>query len=190
MKKAIFAFLGLLVVGGAGGFWWFTQWLTPDPPPQTLLVAEDALAMPGTVGLLHADIGHAVRVETVIQGERDVDALLSPVGKTDSLFNVLVAGGIDLRDSVDHLLLALTTDENGLGLATAVLGRFKVERITDLLPQVYEVTPSTAGNASILILSRRRCGDLPRGRPLCAASDGEQDGRRGSDENSRRARAF
>ncbi|MFQ5958856.1 MAG: hypothetical protein ACE5LF_05750, partial [Alphaproteobacteria bacterium] len=144
----------------------YTQEFEPAPIPPALLAAEQALAVPWTVGLMHVNVGDAVRAESAILGAADSEALIGPVADGNPLLRLLQEGGIDLRDAVDHLLGALVVTADGAGGVGVVLGEFPVDRIRDLLPGAFEVEHATAAGEAVLILMREDVETCKRTGPI------------------------
>lgn len=149
------ALVGVLGALGVGGYWYVSEAITPRPVPVAVIDAENALALPGTVGLLHFDVRHAVDVERSLLGREDADALLDPVTDATPLAGLLVEGGIRLRDSVDHLVAVAVVGDKNMGLVGIALGRFDVARIAALLPKVYQVEATEVAGALALTLTKR-----------------------------------
>ena len=138
----------------------------PAPIPPALLAAEDALAVPWAVGLMHVNVGDALRAESAILGAADSGALIGPVTDGNAFLRLLQEGGIDLRGAVSHVLGALVVTGDGAGGVGVVLGDFPVERIADLLPRAFEVEHATAGGEPVLILMREDVDTCKRTGPV------------------------
>ena len=116
MIRTALTITALVAVLGGAGYWYVSAAITPQPVPIAVIDAENALALPEMVGLVHFDIGHAVAVERSLLGREDADALLDPVTDSTQLAGLLVEGGIRLRDSVDHLVGAAVVGDERMGL--------------------------------------------------------------------------
>ncbi len=155
MIRLALTITALVAVLGGAGYWYVSAAITPKPVPIAVIDAENALALPDMVALVHFDIGHAVDVERSLLGREDADALLDPVTDATALAGLLVEGGIRLRDSVDHLVGAAVVGGERMGLVGIALGRFDVARIAALLPKVYQVETSEIDGAPALTLTKR-----------------------------------
>ena len=153
--RIIFISLALFLAAaglGAGGYLYLARAVEPGPLPPGVVVAEDALGLEETFGLLHLNVAYALEVESELLGEADRNALMAPLTEGESLAAVLTHGGVDLRDSLDQVLAALVLGEEGPGGVAVALGRFEVDRILELLPKVYQVETSELAGEPVLLL--------------------------------------
>jgi hypothetical protein len=139
MRAFLFAAALLLVAAGAGGYWYLTSKVEAKPVPAAVLAAEQALGLPETAGLFHFDLAHAVEVEETFLGEADREALLAPVAGSGTVVDLLLQGGLDPRQAVSHMVGALVIGETGPRPVGVLLGHFRVERLSEILAEHYEI---------------------------------------------------
>ena len=154
MKRFALVVSALIVVLAAAGYWYVSKVIEPKPVPVAVIDAENALGLPDTIGMLHFNITHAVEVERSLLGREDANALLDPITDSESVVGVLVQGGIDVRESVDHLLGALIVGDGGPDLVGIALGHFEVARIVELLSKAYQVEKATIAGAPVFLLTK------------------------------------
>jgi hypothetical protein len=143
----------LLAVGAGGGYWYLSRQVEAVPVPAEVLAAEDALSLSEAVGLAHLDVRHAVEVERKFLGDEDREALLAPMADSDAILGVLLRGGIDLRQSVEHVLGALVLGEDGPGAVGIAIGSFEVARVKGLLGEIFQVAEVTLAGLPVLMLT-------------------------------------
>ena len=153
----IVAIIALLILAAAGGVYWFYAdevaiVAGPAPVPPEVAAGEDALALPGLVAMMHADVGHIVAVERAALGEEDREALLGPALKTHPVLGVFHQNGIDLREAIDHAVAGLVVTDGSPSVATLLYGRFDLGRVREALPRAFEVTSSRIAAESVLVL--------------------------------------
>lgn len=153
MRAFLFAAALLLVAAGAGGYWYLTSKVEAKPVPAAVLAAEQALGLPETVGLFHFDLAHAVEVEETFLGEADREALLAPVAGSGTVVDLLLQGGLDPRQAVSHMVGALVIGETGPRPVGVLLGHFRVERLSELLAEHYEIEEGRVAGRPVLLLS-------------------------------------
>ena len=96
----------VLAIGAAAA--WYTQPVWRAGNTSALQrTASHALAGEGLVALMHLDIDRIVALQTRLAGSPDPDAL---VGPGDDRFAQLARAGIDFRDRVDDVMMALHAD--------------------------------------------------------------------------------
>ena len=153
MRVILFAASLLLAAAGAGGYWYLSSKVEAKPVPAAVLAAEQALGLPETAGLVHLDLSHAVEVEEIFLGEADREALLAPVAGSGSLVDLLLQGGLDPRQAVSHLVGALVIGKTGPGAVGIFIGRFPVDRLSELLAERYDIEEASAAGKPVLLLS-------------------------------------
>ncbi len=153
MRVLLAAAAAALIATGAGGYWYLTTKVEAEPVPRDVLVAEQALALPGIAGLFHLDLAHAIAVEEFFLGEADRDMLFAPMAGSGTLVDVLRKSGLDPRRSVSHVVGALTFGEPGPRAVAVLLGAFPVEPLRDLLSERYDAKESTVGGRPVLLFS-------------------------------------
>jgi hypothetical protein len=153
MRKLLIVLVLLLGTAGGAGYWYLARAVEPGPVPAAVLEAEAALAMAETVGLMHLDIGTAVRIERAVLGEEDSGALLAPGGDPESLADLMMRAGVDPRRSVDHAVAALVLGEAGPAAVAVLLGKLSEDRIREVLPDRYRVESTAVGGRQLLMLS-------------------------------------
>ena len=160
MRVSAYVAAALLVIVGAAAYYWYASYwvasdrIEPKPVPSAVTEAEEALGLPETAGFLHVNVEHAVEVERALLGREDTETRLEPIAESDAIVGVLLRGGMDLRESLDHVLAAIVPSEDGIDLVGIAIGEFPVQRITELLPEAYRVERSTIAGAPVFLLTR------------------------------------
>jgi len=148
-------FIGLsllvLVLLAGGGYWFYTRYqaIQPQPVPSTVLQAENALALPGTIVLGFIDMDYAVRIDRTINGPEDPFPFLDPQSSKDPFLNKLAEAGINWGDTLTHMVAGMRITEQGLSKGVVLLGTFPVEKIRKAIQQSYVVE---SAKASLLII--------------------------------------
>lgn len=167
-RKIIVVLVGFLVLAfGAIGFHYIklARAFQPRPVPAALLAAEDALAMPGLLALFHFDVDYAIRAERAYYGAEDKGALPEPLTGDDSFLKILQNSGLDAREMVDQALLGLG-DFEGLGAVGILLGRFPVDRLTEIFEQAYLIEHDFVGPYPIIRVTRENRDSCQATRPF------------------------
>ena len=154
MRSIVLIVVGLLIGVGAGGYWFYMRGTGPKPVPVAVVEAENALALPEVVGLMHFNVDHAVGIERTLLGEEDRQALLAPISNSDSIGGILIRGGVNLRESVDHFVGAAFIMETGLATVGIALGNFPVARVAELLSEIYQVEEAVIAGIPVLMLTK------------------------------------
>ena len=153
MRKVVVTAVALILIAGAVRYWLVAQSFQPPTVPPTVAAAEDALALPEMFGLMHLNVEYAVSVERTILGPEDVDALLAPGDGEPSLRANLQQEGVDIRESLDHMVAGVFLADGTAGLAAILLGDFPVDTLLEVLPRHYQVEPATIGQADGYLLT-------------------------------------
>ena len=146
IQAALLATLVLAVAWTGHRFSAFAQ----DAP--ALNSAEDALAVPGLLGLAHFDLGYAIRAERAYYGEEDQLALPEPLAGDDTVLNALQSNGLDVREMVDEVVAGLLLVQQESGIATVLLGRFPVAKFTEVLKQAFLVEQEQLGADTVFLV--------------------------------------
>ena len=141
--------LAAALAGGANLY--FSRQFTPEEVPPTVVAAEQALTTRDTAALLHFDVAAAVRAERLLLGDEDREALLGPIPGSDPLIGQLAAAGVNLRDSLEHMLIVVTVSEDRVAWAALFTGRFPVNTVQSVLEANLQTEPAPDG----MILVRR-----------------------------------
>lgn len=154
VKRLVMVLLLAVVVLAAGGYLYLTKHMKPRTLPPAVLKAEEALAVQGTVLVGHIDLEYAVRIDRTLRGKEDPLAFLNPEDK-DSLIGLLAGEGIDIRDSVGHLIGALTLVGDEPGKSLIALGSFPVDAISRALSKGYIVEQKSVRGRSVLVVTKQ-----------------------------------
>lgn len=147
-NKFILGLTGLVVLAlGAAGYWYapLVKGFQPEPAPQALLAAEDALASQGLSMLGHFDVSYAVRAERAFYGPEDAGALPTPFTNENAFLRALQSSGFEVREAIDHALFGFGVFGEELGSAAILLGRFPADRLTAAMAENLEVEHGIAG---------------------------------------------
>lgn len=146
-----------LVIAAAGiyGYGYFNKRLSPSPLPADVVAAENALAVPGLIAIGRFDVFFARRLEEVLAGFGDEDALPNPVRDDRSFFGLIKSAGVDFTQQIDHALAASVLSDSGAQAVALMFGKFPADRIRDALNGAYDIAQETAGTHGLLILTRK-----------------------------------
>ena len=154
MRKYLAAAVVVVLVAAAGGYYVLNGQVKPDPVPQAVVEAENALAMNGVGAMLHLDVGYAVAIESRLLGDADDQALAAPDVGIGLVGSLLLDDAIDARTSIDHMVAAALPADAGYGAAGILIGRFPVDDIVAAVNRDYTVDAVTIAGQSVLLLTR------------------------------------
>jgi hypothetical protein len=138
--------------------WWselepsnrFEAAVTEKLDSEALLAAESALAGPGTLLLLHLDVERALALERAVLGEQDAAALMPPLLRDHPLQRAMREAGIDPRESLQEMQIAVVAEGDAVGFQGVALGAFELTPIRDALQQLYEVSELEVAGQPVL----------------------------------------
>ncbi len=163
-RAIVLGLSGLLILAtAAGGYFYLTlvRPLDPQPIPQSVLAAEEAIAAPGLFLLGYFDAAYAVRAEQAFFGPDDAGALPAPLSDDIALVHNLHAAGLRPRESLHHVLYGFGAMGEEIGSVAILLGQFQAEPVIAAIERSFDVGRETVGTHHVLrvtILDPDTCG--------------------------------
>jgi hypothetical protein len=171
VKRTVLLLLLVLLVGAAAASFYAVRLVRPWPVSEPVERAENALAVPGLIGLAHLHVEQAVALERLAGGGPDGEALPGTPEEQErrDLLPALRDRGVDPRDVTHQWLIGAIAGEQGSGLVQILYGDFPVEIVRTALEETYEIEPAPEGGAPLLTLTREDVGTCERSEPMAVA---------------------
>ena len=159
MGRVLISLFAALAVTAVVAYWVLSRQIVPATLPEGFAAAEAALFGDDTVALAHFDLATAVRVETLMLGEQDYEALSDISETVPSLTEALQAEGIDIRQDLgtDPLCRSASRRSIGLGLSWH-FGDFPVAKVDAALSEAFRVEETALAGLPAKLLTKEDLG--------------------------------
>ena len=158
MKRVIGLIFILFILGGGAGYYYLTQKVAKAPPvPAYVQTAEQTLAMNGAVFMTHVNVAHAVALEKTFFGGDDPFPLLSQAQEDSKILPALQQNGVDLRQSLHHILGAFFVTPQGTGSVVLLYGQFDAAAVSKAIESAFMVTKRENGILTFTYKDSKTC---------------------------------